>query len=146
MPILRLRSLSSRLSSARTSALAPLAVSPNSVRGTRISPALASITAHEIFHLWNVKRMRPADMVPYRYDRAQPTTWLWVSEGITDYYADLSQDPGDFNFAGFMPSGGEIGPGDRSFNLGESELTIAANIDPYFMGSMTAAITPEISP
>jgi predicted metalloprotease with PDZ domain len=50
-----------------------------------------SITAHEIFHLWNVKRMRPADMVPYRYDRAQPTTWLWVSEGITDYYADLVQ-------------------------------------------------------
>jgi predicted metalloprotease with PDZ domain len=50
-----------------------------------------SITAHEIFHLWNVKRMRPAEMVPYRYDRAQPTTWLWVSEGITDYYADLVQ-------------------------------------------------------
>jgi predicted metalloprotease with PDZ domain len=52
--------------------------------------ALPSITAHEIFHLWNVKRMRPADLVPYRYDQAQPTTWLWVSEGITDYYADLA--------------------------------------------------------
>lgn len=52
--------------------------------------ALPSVTAHEIFHLWNVKRMRPADMVPYRYDRAMPTTWLWVSEGITDYYADLA--------------------------------------------------------
>jgi predicted metalloprotease with PDZ domain len=34
--------------------------------------------------------MRPADMVPYRYDSAQPTPWLWVSEGITDYYADLA--------------------------------------------------------
>jgi predicted metalloprotease with PDZ domain len=52
---------------------------------------LPSITAHEIFHLWNVKRLRPADMTPYRYDRAQPTTWLWVSEGITDYYADVAQ-------------------------------------------------------
>ena len=52
---------------------------------------MPSITAHEIFHLWNVKRMRPADMVPYRYDRPQPTTWLWVSEGITDYYADVVQ-------------------------------------------------------
>lgn len=52
--------------------------------------ALPSVTAHEIFHLWNVKRMRPADMVPYRYDRAMPTPWLWVSEGITDYYADLA--------------------------------------------------------
>ena len=53
-------------------------------------PVLASITAHEIFHAWNVKRLRPADLVPYRYDRSEPTTWLWVSEGITDYYADLA--------------------------------------------------------
>lgn len=51
---------------------------------------LASITAHEIFHAWNVKRLRPAEMVPYRYDRPEPTTLLWVSEGITDYYADLA--------------------------------------------------------
>lgn len=51
---------------------------------------LPLITAHEIFHGWNVKRMRPADMVPYDYEEPQPTPWLWVSEGITDYYADLS--------------------------------------------------------
>jgi predicted metalloprotease with PDZ domain len=38
-----------------------------------------------------VKRLRPADMVPYQYDREQPTTLLWISEGITDYYADLTQ-------------------------------------------------------
>lgn len=52
---------------------------------------LPSLYAHEIFHAWNVKRLRPADLVPYRYDRRQPTTWLWVSEGIADYYADLAQ-------------------------------------------------------
>lgn len=52
---------------------------------------LPSITAHEIVHLWNVKRLRPAEMVPYRYDRTQPTTLLWISEGITDYYADVVQ-------------------------------------------------------
>jgi predicted metalloprotease with PDZ domain len=51
---------------------------------------LASITAHEIFHAWNVKRLRPAEMVPYDYSRPQATTLLWVSEGITDYYADLA--------------------------------------------------------
>lgn len=51
---------------------------------------LASITAHEMFHSWNVKRLRPAEMVPYRYDQPEPTTLLWVSEGITDYYADLA--------------------------------------------------------
>ena len=49
-----------------------------------------SLYAHEIFHAWNVKRLRPADMWPYRYDAAMPTPWLWVSEGITDYYADLA--------------------------------------------------------
>lgn len=54
------------------------------------SPFLASITAHEIFHAWNVKRLRPAELVPYDYSRPQPTTLLWVSEGITDYYADLA--------------------------------------------------------
>jgi len=54
------------------------------------TPFLDGLYAHEIFHAWNVKRLRPADLVPYRYDSPQPTTWLWVSEGITDYYADLS--------------------------------------------------------
>src|SRR5690606_38202727 len=53
-------------------------------------PWIASVTAHEMFHAFNVKRLRPAEMVPYRYDVAQPTVWLWVSEGITDYYADLT--------------------------------------------------------
>ena len=54
-------------------------------------PFMPSLYAHEIFHSWNVKRMRPAEMVPYRYDVTQPTPWLWVSEGITDYYADLAE-------------------------------------------------------
>ena len=55
-----------------------------------LDTVLTSITAHEIFHAWNVKRLRPADMVPYRYSAAQPTPWLWVSEGITDYYASVA--------------------------------------------------------
>ena len=53
-------------------------------------PLLTSVYAHEIFHAWNVKRLRPADLWPYEYAHEQPTTWLWVSEGITDYYADLA--------------------------------------------------------
>ncbi len=53
-------------------------------------PFVTSIHAHEIAHAWNVKRLRPADLVPYVYDRPQPTTWLWMSEGLTDYYADLA--------------------------------------------------------
>jgi predicted metalloprotease with PDZ domain len=53
-------------------------------------PFVLRVHAHELAHAWNVKRLRPADLVPYRYDAPQPTPWLWVSEGITDYYADLA--------------------------------------------------------
>jgi hypothetical protein len=66
-----------------------------------------------------------------------------ISAILTGNYADLSEDPADFNFAGFMPSGGEIGPGERSFNLGESEVTIAASVDPYFSAAMTVALSGE---
>ena len=66
-----------------------------------------------------------------------------ISVILAGNYADLSQDPGDFNFAGFMPSGGEVGPGDRSFNLGESEVTFAASVDPYFTAALTMALSPE---
>jgi predicted metalloprotease with PDZ domain len=55
------------------------------------NPVLASLYAHEIFHAWNVKRLRPSEMWPYRYDRPEPTALLWISEGITDYYADVAE-------------------------------------------------------
>jgi len=58
-------------------------------------------------------------------------------------YTNTSRNPDDWNIAGFPPSGGEVGPGERSFNLGESELTFSASIDPYFSGQLTAAITGE---
>ena len=58
-------------------------------------------------------------------------------------YAQLSRDPADFRIAGFMPSDEQAGPGARGFNLGESELTIAANVDPYFYGNVTASVSGE---
>jgi hypothetical protein len=58
-------------------------------------------------------------------------------------YTNTLRNPADWNIAGFPPSGGEVGPGERSFNLGESELTFAASIDPYFSGQLTAAITGD---
>jgi predicted metalloprotease with PDZ domain len=57
---------------------------------SQLDAPLAGLYSHELFHAWNVKRLRPADMVPYRYDDAQPTGWLWVSEGVTDYYGALA--------------------------------------------------------
>jgi predicted metalloprotease with PDZ domain len=50
-----------------------------------------------------VKRLRPLDMYPYNYSVMQPTPWLWVSEGITDYYADLALVRGGvINATGFL--------------------------------------------
>jgi hypothetical protein len=58
-------------------------------------------------------------------------------------FSNLSQDPATYRFGGFMPPAGETGPGSRSFNLGESELTMAANIDPMFAGQLTFALSGE---
>jgi hypothetical protein len=57
--------------------------------------------------------------------------------------ARLSQDPAQYRLQGFIPAGGETGPGQRSFNLGESELTLSANVDPHFSGQLTFSLSPE---
>jgi len=66
-----------------------------------------------------------------------------VSVILAGNYSDTSQDPGTWRIAGFMPSGGEVGPGERSFNVGESELALSASVDPYFSATMIAAIAGE---
>jgi len=58
----------------------------NGQLGSFIRPLLS----HEFFHLWNVKRIRPAEMWPYDYHAEQFTPLLWWSEGVTDYYADVT--------------------------------------------------------
>jgi hypothetical protein len=57
--------------------------------------------------------------------------------------ARSSQNPDDYRISGFAPSGGEVGPVRRGFSLGESELVISSNIDPYFRGQFVVALTPE---
>jgi predicted metalloprotease with PDZ domain len=51
----------------------------------------ANVTAHEFFHLWNVKRIRPAVLGPFDYTQPACTRALWFAEGVTSYYADLTQ-------------------------------------------------------
>ncbi|WP_375416186.1 M61 family metallopeptidase [uncultured Hymenobacter sp.] len=43
------------------------------------------LVAHEYFHLWNVKRIRPVALGPFDYDKENYTRMLWVSEGFTEY-------------------------------------------------------------
>lgn len=48
-----------------------------------------SLAAHEHFHLWNVKRLRPIVLGPFDYDNEAYTTNLWIAEGFTAYYQDI---------------------------------------------------------
>jgi len=65
------------------------AVIEMSAEGAKYDPvALASLTDHEFFHLWNVKRIRPQSLEPIDYTREQYTTALWFSEGVTSTVAD----------------------------------------------------------
>ncbi len=48
-----------------------------------------AVSAHEFFHAWNVKRIRPVELGPFDYEHEVRTVNLWWSEGVTDYYADV---------------------------------------------------------
>src|SRR5262245_35412175 len=47
------------------------------------------LASHELFHVWNAKRLRPLELGPFDYEREVITPSLWVVEGITDYYGDV---------------------------------------------------------
>ncbi|MCE7040325.1 M61 family metallopeptidase [Dyadobacter sp. CY312] len=47
---------------------------------------MLSFIAHEYFHHYNVKRIRPIELGPFDYDKGNKTNMLWVSEGLTVYY------------------------------------------------------------
>ena len=48
-----------------------------------------SLAAHEYFHLWNVKRIRPKELGPFDYLNENYTTLLWLAEGLTSFMDDL---------------------------------------------------------
>ncbi len=48
------------------------------------------LASHEYFHLWNGKRIRPAEFVPHELDREVYTRQLWIVEGVTSYFDDMA--------------------------------------------------------
>jgi hypothetical protein len=68
-----------------------------------------------------------------------------ISLILNGSYANLSRDPSTYRLQGFLPSGGDVGPGRRGFSLGESELSLSANIDPTFSGRLVFSLTGDDS-
>lgn len=63
-----------------------LGATRNGYADTDAYKGFLNLVAHEYYHLWNVKRLRPAALGPFDYDNENYTTSLWVAEGFTSYY------------------------------------------------------------
>ena len=55
----------------------------------RANFAQLGTASHELFHAWNVERIRPAELEPFDFTKANPTPSLWLAEGFTQYYGPL---------------------------------------------------------
>ncbi|HEV7575743.1 MAG TPA: hypothetical protein VGO85_06850 [Caldimonas sp.] len=68
-----------------------------------------------------------------------------ISLILAGSYANLSRNPDTYRLQGFVPTGGDVGPGRRGFGIGESELGISASIDPTFSGQLTTSFAADNS-
>jgi predicted metalloprotease with PDZ domain len=86
--------------------------------------------AHEFFHVWNVKRLRPIELGPWDFTRPANTRGLWIAEGITNYYGHLMQrraglwtDAKLLSTLGQQIAEVENSPGSRLMSAEESSLS-----------------------
>ncbi|GAB3989132.1 PDZ domain-containing protein [Spirosoma daeguense] len=86
-----------------------------------------TLVAHEYFHLWNVKRIRPVALGPFDYENENYTHMLWLSEGCTSFYEDYILRRAGFhtpeaylNIVGIDITGIENQPGVRVQSVAES--------------------------
>src|SRR5438552_7035445 len=64
-----------------------------------------STAAHEFFHAWNVKRLRPIELGPWDWTKPAATRGLWIAEGFTQYYGiEMYHRAGFEDSAGFLRS------------------------------------------
>ncbi len=62
---------------------------PDSLTDSEEIQRFLTLLAHEFFHVWNGKRIRPIELGPFDYNRENYTSMLWLAEGLTSYYNDL---------------------------------------------------------
>ncbi|MGK6352356.1 M61 family metallopeptidase [Parapedobacter sp. DT-150] len=66
-----------------------LGATRNGYQNERSYVGFLGLVAHEYFHLWHVKRLRPIALGPFDYDQENYTTSLWIMEGFTAYFDNL---------------------------------------------------------
>jgi predicted metalloprotease with PDZ domain len=108
-----------------TQVIEPGALSePNAYQGA------LSTAAHEFFHVWNVKRLRPVELGPWDFTRPLNTRAMWIAEGLTSYYGNLMlrraglwDDAQFLSYLGRLIGGIESAPGSRLMSAEESSLS-----------------------
>lgn len=91
------------------------------------------LVAHEYFHLWNVKRLRPFELTTYDYTQEQPSHLLWIFEGFTSYYDEML-----LTRAGFADDNYYLNT--LSGNISAAENKSGRNIQPVTEASFDAWI------
>ena len=100
---------------------------------------LLGVSSHELFHTWNVKRIRPIEMLPYDFSKENYSKLGYLSEGATTWYGDVMLYRGKvFDDAAFFRTFNQIL--DRHYNNpGSSNMSVADSsfdtwLDGYVMG------------
>ena len=116
---------------------------------------LLRLSTHELFHAWNVKRIRPTVLGPFAYEREVHTSMLWFAEGFTRYYgwllmarAGLSDEVDTLNYLGEHIRKLQESPGRKTMTVEQASWETwlkpedAGNsyVDYYVKGMLIAAV------
>ncbi len=126
-------------------------IEPGSLADPGILEDTLDAVAHEFFHVWNIKRLRPIELGPWDFTRPANTRGLWIGEGITNYYGHLMQRrAGLWDDAKFLSTLSqqitevENAPGSRLMSAEESSLS-APFIDDAVHAQQTNLANTSIS-
>jgi len=105
-------------------------IQPGALGEPGVYESTLDTVAHEFFHVWNVKRLRPKELGPWDFTRPLATRGLWIAEGFTNYYGHLmSRRAGIFDDQKFLNRESqtiariESAPGSRLMSAEESSLS-----------------------
>jgi predicted metalloprotease with PDZ domain len=104
-------------------------IEPGALGETAVYGDALATVAHEFFHVWNVKRLRPVELGPWDFTRPANTGGLWIAEGLTNYYGHLMMrragiwdDTRFFRTESQTVTGIENAPGSHLMSAEESSL------------------------